>query len=282
MVAITQQTMADEIRRQQALSKSIAKDQAALSSQKKLQTASDDPQAWVQISELGRAQSQQAAWAANVSYGKTRATKAESNLDQINNLMSRARELSISASTGALDAAGKTAVVTELTSIKASIGELLNEKDYQGLPVFDDGTAVSVPISRGLNIDVVGTRQSIAGGIDVGTGTDMSIDDMFDAAITAVQTDSGDDQTAAVGYFDKGIQHVAQQQALQGVRADRLDSASDRLTDVSLTLAERRSDLEDTDLTATITRMQAKLLSLEAAQSALARINRQSLFDLIS
>jgi len=282
MVAITQQTLIAEIKRQQALSRSIAADQEALSSGKKLSTASQDPQTWVQISEIGRAQAQQTAWSANVAYGKTRSAKAESNLDEISNLLARARELTISASNGAIGTQDKAAYVTELQSIKTNISELLNEKDYQGLPVYDDGTAVQVPISRGLSIDVVGTRQQISEGIDVGTGTPMTLDDIFDAAIAAAQGTSAADQTAAVGLFDSATSHIVLQQSLQGVRADRLDAAGERLTDVDLTLAERRSGLEDTDLTEVITSMQGKLLTLEAAQAALARINRQSLFDLIS
>ena len=100
MVAITQNSLSDEIRRQQKLARAIAADQAAISSGNRFATPSQDPQAWVQISEIGRAQAEQGAWAANVAYGKTRATKADSNLDEMGNLISRARELIISAANG--------------------------------------------------------------------------------------------------------------------------------------------------------------------------------------
>jgi len=50
----------------------------------------------------------------------------------------------------------------------------------------------------------------------------------------------------------------------------------------TLDLSDRRSSLEDTDLTEVLARVQANLLSLEAAQASFARINRQTLFDLIS
>jgi flagellar hook-associated protein 3 FlgL len=281
MVAITQQSLSDEIRRQQKLARAIASDQAAISSGNKISAPSQDPQTWVQISEIGRAQAEQGAWAANVAYGKTRASKAESNLDEIGNLISRARELTISAANGSLDAPGKSAVATELQTIKGSINELLNEKDYQGVPVFDNNTQIAVPVSRGLNIPVVGTRQDISDGIDVGNGANMTLDQIFDAAIAAVQADDASAQTTTVGYFDSATSHIVLEQSVQGVRGDRLDAATDRLTDIDQSLTERRSGLEDTDLTETLTRMQARLLSLEAAQSALARINRQTLFDLI-
>ena len=48
-----------------------------------------------------------------------------------------------------------------------------------------------------------------------------------------------------------------------------------------LDYTERRADLESTNLSQVIANVSAQLLQLEAAQSAFARINRQTLFDLI-
>jgi flagellar hook-associated protein 3 FlgL len=72
------------------------------------------------------------------------------------------------------------------------------------------------------------------------------------------------------------------ERAKQGVRADRLDVIGTRLTDVDINLSERRDTLESADLTTVISNVKAQLLQLEAAQSAFARINQQTLFDLIS
>lgn len=280
MVAITSQTMADEIRRQQRLSQSIADDQAAVSSGKKIRVPSQDPQAWVQISDIGRAQAQNAAWASNISYGQSRADKAASNLGELNTLFSRARELMITASTSTLDSAGQSAVVAELQGIRSSVSELVNEKDYQGIPVFDETVSTQVPVSRGLSLEVVGTRQSVAEGVNVG-GTPRTLDDILVEAINAVTSTNPADRSNSQNSLDIGLNHVILQQSVQGIRADRLAAVENRVNDTSLNLTERRSKLEDTDLTTTIASLQSKLLSLEAAQAALARINRQSLFDLI-
>jgi flagellar hook-associated protein 3 FlgL len=280
MVAITMQTMAAEISRQRRLAQSISDDQAAISSGTRITTASQDPQAWVQISDIGRAQSQNGAWADNISYGTARAQKADANLQQLNDLFSHARELMISASTSTLDASGKAALVADLQSIKGSISDLLNEKDYQGTPVFDDTTSITVPVARGLSLDVVGTRQALSTGINVG-GTPRTMDEILDEAITAVTSANPTDRENSLKSLDAGLNHVILNQTVQGIRADRLDKVKIQTQDNKLSLAERRTDLEDTDLTSTIAGLQAKLLSLEAAQSAFARINRQSLFDLI-
>ncbi len=281
MVGITAKIIAAEIRRQQQLSKDITEGQTAISTGISLTKPSDNALAWVQVSDLARAQSQQAAWATNVNYGVSRAANAESNLDEINNLMTRAQELVTSARNGVQNGTGHDAIAEELRTIKATIGELLDQKDYQGTPVFDDGKNVLVPVSRGLNLAVVGTRQEVSEGISV-DGTDMTLDQILDAAISAVSGGSDDDVAAALDGIQAGQGHIVVQMARQGVRSDRLDVIGERLTDVDIGLAERRRALESTDLATVISTVQAKLLQLNAAQSTYARINQQTLFDLIS
>lgn len=281
MVAITRQTVADEIKRQQKLTQEISKAQIAVSSGTRLTAPSDDVQSWVQISEIGKMQASYSAWTGNVSYGENRSTKAETNLSEINNLMIRAQELLVQAASTSTGATGRTAILTDLQGIRETLNSLLNETDYQGIPVFDDTTTVRIPVGRGIQLEAVGTRQSLSDGIDV-NGTAMSLDDILATAITAVG--SGDDaaRTAALGAVKDGLDHVINERSAQGIRAERLSSVAEHLSDVSLSLTEKRSTLEDTDLTETIAKMQQKLLTLEAAQAAFARINQKSLFDLIS
>lgn len=281
MVAMTTQAMADEIRRQQRLSQTIAADQAAVSSHKKINRPSDDPQAWVQISDIGRAQAQNGAWADNISYAVGRSDKAETNLHEMNTQFIRARELLVRASTSTLDAAGKAAVLAELSAIRTSTYDLLNEKDYQGVAIFDDTNPTMVPVSRGLTLEAVGTRQSVESGIMVNS-VSRTLDDILLEAYNAVNAGTQTALNAALTSTDAGLNHVILQQSVQGIRSDRLDTAKGQNTSIQLDLKERRSGLEDTDLTETLARINANLLSLEAAQAAFARINRQTLFDLIS
>ncbi len=178
MVGITNKIMLAEMRRQQKLSQSIVDGQTAISTGITLNKPSDNALAWVQVSDIGRAQAQQAAWQANVSYGTTRAATAESNLSEINNLLTRAQELVTSARNGSLNDTSRAAIVEELGTIRTTIDEMLNQTDYQGTPVFDDGQSTLVPVSRGLNLAVVGTRQEVSEGIDV-NGASMSINGLF-------------------------------------------------------------------------------------------------------
>lgn len=280
MVGITNKILLAEIRRQQQLSQGIVDGQTAISTGKTLTKPSDNALAWVQVSDIGRAQAQQAAWQSNVSTGTTRAATAESNLQEMNTLLTRAQELLTAARNGSLNDASKTAIVEEMKTIRTTVDSLLNQKDYNGIPTFDDGQSVLVPVSRGLNLAVVGTRQEVSEGIDV-SGTPMTLDAILGQSITALQSGTDADVVAALDAIKAGQNHVVLEQTKQGVRGDRLDVIGTRLTDIDLDLKERRADLESTDLTEVISSVSAKLLQLDAAQSAFARINQQTLFDLI-
>jgi flagellar hook-associated protein 3 FlgL len=280
MVGITNKTLIAEIRRQQQLSQSIVDGQTAISTGITLTKPSDNALAWVQVSDIGKAQAQQSAWQANVSYATGRAANAESNLEQINTLLVRAQELVTSARNGSLNDSNRTAIVEEMKTIRTTVASLLNQTEYQGVPVFDDNQSVLVPVSRGLNLAVVGTRQEVSEGIDVG-GTPMSLDDILGQGLTAVQSGTDADLVVALDSIRTGQSHVSVEQAKQGVRGDRLDVIGTRLTSIDLDLTERRQGLESTDLSEVISSVKSKLLQLEAAQSAFARINQQTLFDLI-
>ncbi|APL95308.1 flagellin [Sphingobium indicum] len=280
MVGITNKILLAEIRRQQQLSQGIVDGQTAISTGKTLTRPSENALAWVQVSDIGRAQAQQAAWQSNVSTGTARAATAEANLQEMNTLLTRAQELLTAARNGALNDASKTAIVEEMKTIRTTIDALLNQKDYNGVPTFDDGQSVLVPVSRGLNLAVVGTRQEVSEGIDVG-GTPMTLDAILGQSITALQGGVDADVVAALDAVKAAQNHVVLEQTKQGVRSDRLDVIGTRLTDIDIDLKERRADLESTDLTEVISSVSAKLLQLDAAQSAFARINQQTLFDLI-
>lgn len=280
MVAITARTMADEIRRQQKLSTSITDLQAAISSGTKLTKSSQDPQAWVQISEIGRAQAQQWAWATNIAYAQSRSEKAETNLNDMSTLLTRAHELMVTAKNGTLDDANRAAISTELQGIRTSINDLLSEKDYLGVSIFDQGAATMIPVGKNYSVDAVPTQEALAQNINV-KGTAMSLDDILSQAISAVS--SGDTYTigSAMDGTSAAGDHITLALTMQGVRSNRLDKASSRIDAVSLDLTNRRSKLEDTDLSTAIITLLSKITSLSAAQATYAQINQGTLFDYI-
>lgn len=276
MVFITTQSLNAEILRQQRMAADIAAEQARISTGRKINQPSDNPQDWVQISQIGKQQAINEAWANNITFAVSRSAKATSNLNDINNLMSRVTELLVTSTSTADGSPGREAVAQELEGIRATISELLNQTDYQGASVFDEEHTVKIPVSAGLFVEAVPTRQSIA---ENAVGS-RSLDQVLSDAIFAIREGTEADRSASLEDARKALDHVIVAQSLQGVRAQRLENIGTRLTDVALMLTERRSTLEDTDVTEAITKLQNKLVTLEAAQAVFARISRQSLFDL--
>lgn len=278
MVFITSQSLSAEVLRQQKMAGQIANEQSKISTGYKINKPSDNPQDWVQISMVGRQQSINEAWQSNLQFAQSRAAKAGTNLSDVNNLMTRVTDLLVTATSTSPGSPGREAVAQELDGIRATINDLLNQTDYQGQPVFDDTNTNNVPVGAGVAVEAVGTRQSIS---DNAVGN-RSIDQVLADAINAVRNGTDADRAQALTDARRALDHVIVAQSLQGVRTQRLEDIGDRLTDNALSLTERRSMLEDTDLTETITKLQQKLTMLEAAQAAFARISQKSLFDLIS
>lgn len=275
MVYITNKSIQAEILRQQRSSSAVATEQTKIATGKKLTKASDSPQDWVQISEVGRQQSMTTSWLSNVAYAQSRAAQASTNLSDIDNLMTNASELMIRSTAYEAGSAGAEAIALSLEGILASITDLLNTKDYQGTPVFDDTTTVNVPVSEGQAVEAVPTRQSISDNV-VGT---KSLADVLTDAITAVRSGASADRTTALGEVQAAGTHVTVKQSEQGIRGERLDQIETRLTANKLELAERRSGLEDTDLTESVITMQNHLTTLEASQAAFIRVSQKTLFD---
>lgn len=278
MVFITTQSLNAEIMRQQRMAQDIASEQVKISTGYKINRPSDNPQDWIQISLVGKQQAMNAAWQSNLDFAVSRATKATSNLNDITNLMTRMTDLLVSGTSTTQASPGREAIAVELENIRTTINDLLNQTDYQGQPVFDDTSTVNVPVGAGLFVEAVPTRQSIS---DNAVGDGRSLDQILADAIEAIRNGTDTDRDQALSDARVALDHVIVAQSVQGVREQRLEDIGNRLTDSALALTERRSTLEDTDLTETIAKLQNKLTTLEAAQAAFARISQTSLFDFL-
>lgn len=284
MVFITNQSVSAEIKRQQKLATDIATYQQQISTGNKLDKPSDDPSSWIQISVVGRQQSLNDAYTTNLKYAQSRAQQASSSLDDIKNLMQEVNSQLVQATSQGAGTPGALAIAQTLQNVRDSISTIMNQKDYQGTPTFDSGTSNLVPIGVGLSYEAVGTKEAVETvTTDTSTTppTTKSIYDILDAAITAVQNGDSAGITKSITDTKTALDHVIVEQSKQGVRENRLDNEVSRLSTQNLNLSERKMNLSDTDLTEAVTKVQAKLVTLQAAQAVFSKINQQSLFDLL-
>lgn len=284
MISGTRSLLTAEIARQARLAQDIARGQSDISSGKRLQTASDDPAAAARVAEIRRTQANQQLWSANVEAASSLAAQVDGSLAGLVTAFDRARELMLSASSDTQNAGGRAAIAVELRGIADEIASYAADKDSRGYPLFPDSDALLIPIGPNLRIAATTSHAAVFENVDTAGGP-MGLEQMVRAAADAIEI--ADDasraaaSTAALAAIEVGAEHVTVARGEQGVRAARIDSARERLAASGLLLAEERGGLEGTDVTATIARINAKQLTLEAAQAVFARLNRSTLFDLL-
>ena len=267
-----------------ALSGDIAKLQDQISSGKKLTQASDDPAGSIRVGVIRQVQADDAAYSANINSASALSTRADSAMGTLSSSLDRARELVTAAANGTANDDARAAAATELRSLAQDVGQLAQTKDSRGNALFPESAPSAIPIAPGVQVAATVSRSALFGvtGAD-GQPTDIAA--MLNAAADAV---SGTDQatrttasqsalTAIVGASSQ----VADVRADQGLRAARFDARSDAIASETTALATERSGIEDTDVDSAITLITSKMTTLQAAQAVFAKVNKQTLFDVL-
>jgi flagellar hook-associated protein 3 FlgL len=274
-----------EINRQAKLGAEVARAQSDISTGKRIEKPSDDPIASARVSVLRRAQADQAVWARNIQTAKSVAAEVDTALSGVSDIFNRVKELTLAGASESVSANDRSAMVQELTSLRTALTNLSTSTTPTGQALFPTDAPLLVSTSATQRLPATAQRSTVFEGIAYAHGTD-TLDWVIGTAIDAIATDNvAARRTAAdvaLADVDKAITHVTNQYAAQGVRAAQLDSAAETVENAAISLSEERSTLEDTDVASTVMRLNAKTLSLQAAQMAFAKVNRNTLFDFLS
>lgn len=274
-----------EIARQSQLSQDITRAQIDISTNTRLQAPSDDPAASARVAEIRRTQANQTVWSANIETASAAASQSDSVFSGLQNSMNRALELMTQASSATLNDADRSAITTELRGIAADIGTAMSAKDSSGNPLFADGAALKVPIGNGVFVTPVASKAEIFQGVPTDSGPQDIVSIINAAADATALTDPAARTTAlasSLSNVQAATTRITTAYSDQGVRGAQIDSARDALSTSGNTLTAERATLAGTDVTATVARLQAMLLSLQAAQATFAKVNQQSLFSLLT
>jgi len=261
--------MTREIARQQKLADALERTQIQISGGKKLLRMSDDPVAARRIATIGTTQASMTAWSSNINAASALVSQADGVMKSVSDLMSRARELTIAATSD-------TANPADRATIAAELGTLAAIRDSNGDPVF---AAAGARVMR-FDSDVTFAPVPSAADVFVVGGNSLSTGIRDAAAAVAANDKAG--MNASLDALATAISHVADEHAKIGLSGGRLDRIGDSLAVRGITLKDERSVVEDTDLSVAIAELNAQELTLSAAQAAFAKINRQTLFDILS
>ncbi|KQZ74116.1 flagellin-like protein [Sphingopyxis sp. Root214] len=268
--------MTREIARQQKLADALERTQIQISGGKKLLRMSDDPVAARRIATIGTTQASMTAWSANVNSAEALVSQADGVMKSVSSLMTRARELTLAASSDTTNPADRATIAAELGTIADELDALVATRDSNGEPVFATGTARVMRFDSDLSFAPVPSAADVfvIGGNSLSTG----IRDAAAAVAAGDKTAMG----ASITTLAAAISHVADKHAEIGLSGGRLERIGDGLALRGITLKDERSSVEDTDLDIAIAELNAQDLTLQAAQAAFAKINRQSLFDILN
>lgn len=284
MISGTRYRLDQEINRQLALSRDVAKAQTQLSTQKRIQSPSEDPVAAARISAIGRAQANDNVWKSNLDLAAALASGADTALKSAATAFDRVTELMTQGATGTLSDQDRATIALELRSIASELTTLKDSKDSRGNALFMSGYSLRIPVQSGVQVIAVGTREEVFESVATAGGPkDLAqiVSDAADALETADPTARAAAVATSVDEVAAAVGHVATQRGEQGALANRVDALLERQADTSLQLEEERSGLEDTDIQAVVARLSSQQLSLQAAQAVFARVNQSTLFDIL-
>ena len=285
MITATRYRALAEINRQSKLGAEIAKAQTDISTGVKIDKPSDDPIAFARIAELRRAQADQTVWARNIQTAKSIAAEVDDAMGALGDIFNRVKELMLAGRTESASVSDRSAIVLELNSLRTGLTNLSTSQTPTGQALFPTDAPLQISTSETQRLAATAQRSDVFEGLSLTAGTG-TLDDVIANAIAAISENDMDTRrtlaNTSLDDIDKALTHVGDQHALQGLRAAQLDAASERLVQVQTQLAEERGTLEDTDVAATVMKLNAKTLALQAAQAAFAKVNRNTLFDFLS
>lgn len=107
-----------------------------LSTQKRLNVASQDSTSWMMLGGIKKDDADSAAYRSNITLSRGLLAQADTALDNADERLVRVRELATRAGTETLNAKDKAAIATELSQIRDGLMAIANGRDVRDHPVF--------------------------------------------------------------------------------------------------------------------------------------------------
>lgn len=281
----------------------LTKTQVQLSTGLQIVKPSDSPDKAALVTRLESELARQASYQETLKSVNTRLQSQETALVNTSDVLTRMKELAIQAANDTLSSADRNTIFQELSSLRDQALSLANSQDANGNYLFS-GSRVAQPAfgpdakgqivyqgdqsrmkvivgdSRRMNLNMPGTdaftkvvRDDGKGG-QVGVGFFKAIDDLA----TAVKNSDHNNIQLGIAELTSMQQGVSDATAQVGDDMNVIDMQNNVLDEIVLRLKTTRSDIQDLDYTAAVTKMSRDQLALEAAQSSFAKISQLNLF----
>jgi flagellin len=211
----------------------------------------------------------------NANDGISVAQIADGALQEITNLLTRAFTLAEEAATETVDAAGRTALNTEFTSIEAEIARIATQTNFNGVGIFTTG---------GLNGDLsvfvgdVSVASSIAVTVQTITadGSAGTVSSVGGVSLTGIDLTSAAGAATALTTLDSALAGVASSRANIGAGMNRLQSAVSVLQVTSQNTQAAESTIRDANMAEEIANLTKYQILAQSGIAALSQANANS------
>jgi flagellar hook-associated protein 3 FlgL len=254
---------------------------------KKLLRPSDDPAAAARIMELKSERSSLDQYRRNVEVAQARVAVEERVLDQLTQLLDRAKEIGLAQGSDSADASSRQAAKAEVeVLIEAALA--LGNTSFAGERLFGGFQTRTPPFPGGGGyVGDEGVRTvAVAAGVNVQTGEtgrDLLVTSGVLSALEQLRdglaTGTSSAVRAALPQFDQARDAVQELVARTGARTVQLDVAGNNIDAAVSALVAQTSGLEDAELEDAVTRLAAAQTALQAALVSANRVLGTSLVE---
>ncbi|MBN7573051.1 flagellin [Clostridium sp. 2-1] len=163
----------------------------------------------------------------------------DGSLQEINDNLSRIKELTVSAGSGTLTDSDKNNIQTEIDSIKADINSLANNTEFNGIKL-------SCTSASSLNLNPTQTIKSAIGNMS-GESIDIPI---FDLSTSNLGVDKLDinNVDSSLESVDKAIKMVGEIRSTYGSLQNRLEGTAEYLSSKDINIQTAQSRIGDADI----------------------------------
>lgn len=275
-------------------SESVQKAQGQISSGLKLEKSSDDPTATSQVMFSSSSLRAIDQYKRNIDSASSRADAEGSALDRINDLMTRAKELAMTAGTDTVTAEQRVTAGKEMEQIFQSAVGIANTKFGEEY-LFGGDNATTKPFSAfGTGATLAFTSSNPAGtrSVEIAAGQSVTaahdgqqafldsgvLQSLKDLAV-GMASGTKDGVMAAMPQLDTAFASTQQLIGESGARSNALQIAGQNLTALKLNLTTYRSSLQDVDIEEAVTAMVTKQTAYQAAMMATSKVLGMTLTD---
>ncbi len=285
--------------------------QLAAATGKRLNRPSDDPTAISPVLSARTQITNSERFLETIAAGLDRVNNMDGNLENIENVMQRIREISLATINDTLTANDRLTYADEVAQLKKELidtgnaqvdGKFLfagfaektkpftvnpNYPATEPNPVVYNGDqgVVEFEIGPGERIDVnITGSQLLLGDADNDGVTDPGAVDIFAVATAieeALRANSIAGVDAQLTNLETGADQVRTQRSLKGNVGSRLLLASEHMEQIKIDMEAMRSRFEDADILETITNLEQQQQGFQAALSITGKVNELTILDYI-